>query len=228
MRPQLTTEQRVKLALPMVEQCAEELARLFNPVTRDELLGPGTIGAHEAAEKYREEKHPYFVVYARHYIRGRMLDAIRVEHRALRARVERAMERAYDGFSAHEAETVDTFADPPEKILEGARQGHDDALAAAFFASMMEMRGASAEEIHAELEGQAEILGHLGDAMATLYPHEREVIQRVYVEDLTLDDVAALIGMSQNTVQRRHVAALRKLREFLLSRGVNAPALLGR
>lgn len=42
----------------------------------------------------------------------------------------------------------------------------------------------------------------------------------MYEEDLTLDDAAGAVGVSQKTMQRRHVSALRKLRAYLLEREV--------
>ena len=63
-------------------------------------------------------------------------------------------------------------------------------------------------------------LAHLRDALGTLYPHEREVLHLVYEEDKTLDEAAEVVGMSQKTMQRRHVSALRKLRAYLLERDV--------
>ena len=225
-----TAEQRlVMIALPMVEQCACELAATFHPrVKREELLGPGTIGAHEAARRYDVEKHPSFPVYARHRIFGEMLDSIREEHRSLRARVEHAMERAHHGFSAHQEVTVDTFADPEETILEGAREGGDEALAAAFFAAAVVMaREPSPEEAVMELEGGWDTFDMVRDAISSLNPHQREVIHLVYQKDMILEEAALAVGVSEKTAQRRHASALRVIRAFLVARGVTAPRLLG-
>jgi RNA polymerase sigma factor (sigma-70 family) len=227
-RPEPTPQQRlVMIALPMVEQCADELARLYYPrVKREDLLGAGTIGADRAARRYDKEKHPSFPVYARHYIRGWMLDSIRAEFTSLRARVEHAMERAHDTFSGHQAFDLDLFADPVETIVEGAREGGDDALAAAFFAAVLEAQGASPEEVAVELEGQSTTIAVLRAAMAGLLPLEREVIRLVYTETIEVDEVAKKVGVSPRTVQRRHASALGKLREILLARGVEAPKLI--
>jgi RNA polymerase sigma factor (sigma-70 family) len=215
------------IALPMVEQCADELAALFYPrVKREELLGPGTIGADQAASRYDKEKHPNFPVYARHYIRGRMLDSIRIEYTSLRARVERAMERAYDEFSAHQDFGLDLFSDPVETIAAGAREGGDEALAAAFFAAVLEAQGASPEAVVLELEGQVTTLAALREATGSLLPLEREVIELIYTEEMQIDDVAVKVGVNPRTVQRRHARALRRLTEVLLARGVTDPRLI--
>ena len=218
----------IELALPLVEQCVAALVRCFPALLqREELLGPGTLGMYEAIAKYREDRYPHFQGYARHYIRHRILDSIDAAHWSLRARVERAMELGFDEFSSHQIVNVNLFRDPVEKVVDGAREGGDEALAASFLAGILEAQGASPEEIAIELEGQATTLEHLRDAMGTLHPHEREVLHLVYEEDLTLDDAAVKVGVSQKTAQRRHVSALRKLRAFLLERDVVDPRLLG-
>ncbi len=54
--------------------------------------------------------------------------------------------------------------------------------------------------------------------MARLYPHERAVMQLVYWETKTLDEVAAMLDISPKVAQRRHAAALRKLHQLLEGR----------
>ena len=225
----LARQRLVELAMPMVEQCAREIARCFPALLkREDLLGPATVGMYEAIDKYREDRHPHFVGYAQHYIRHRILDSIDAEHWSLRARVERAMEIGFDRFSGHQIVNVNLFKDPVEQVVDGARQGGDEALAAAFFAGILEAQGASPEEAAMELQGQVTGLEHVRAALGTLHSHEREVIRLVYEEDKTLDEAAVKIGVSQKTAQRRHVSALRKLRACLVARGVTDARLLGR
>ena len=226
-RPALTPEQRalVDLGMPLVEHAAAEIGRRYRTrCTAAELLGPGTIALCEAAVAYRQDGHPSFLEYAKHHVRGRMLDAVHAEHFSLRARVEHAMERAYCRISSHQVADFDLFADPEEKLVEGAQRGCDDVLAAAFLAGLLEAQEATPEEQVMELEGQVATRASLQAALAALYPHEREVIHLLYEkgrrERVTLDDVAREIGVHESTAQRRHVAALRKLREQLAKRGI--------
>lgn len=221
----LTPEQRelVRAGEPFVEEHAAEIAwRYRGRVTRDELLGPGTIGLHEAAVKYREERHPSFKHYAKHYIRGRMLDAVRREHFSLRARVEHEMERAYSRMSGHQVLDVNLFSDPEEALREGGHRGAGDLLAAAFLAGVAEAEASTptGEEELAEREECLVALEALREGIARLHPHEREVVDLYYVQGMTMDEVASSIRMSPDTAQRRHVAALRKLRKHLEAHGV--------
>ncbi len=119
------------------------------------------------------------------------------------------MERAYCGFEVHQLLDVDLFSDPDERLLDGARGGCDDALAAALVAFTNEAQATSPEDA---------VVGRvaLREALRTLYPHEREVIRLVYERDLSLAEAARELGVHANTAQNRCQSALRKLRAFLV------------
>ncbi len=154
----LTPRQRllVKAFLPMVAKIAASIvARYGGRLSHGELLGPGTIALHEAAATYDEERHPDFEHYARHHVRGRMLDAIRADRFSSRARVERAMERAFDRFAGHQTLDVDTVMESDERIVEEVERGCDDALAVAVLAGLIEAQGHAPEALLIAAEEQA-------------------------------------------------------------------------
>ena len=220
--PPLSAEQQqlVQMGVRMVERCADEVARRHHGlVTAEELLAIGALALHEAALAYREDQHPSFLHFAKHHVHGRMLDAIRTEHFSLRARVEHAMERAFCRFESHHTLDVDLFADDEDKLLDGARRGCADALAATFLAGLLEAQQATPEEAVAELEGQVTTLASLRGALATLHPDEQAAIQLVYGKGMTLTEVAQETGVHVNTAKNRHLSALRKLRALLVERG---------
>lgn len=210
--PALTSKQNalVKLGLPEVRRCAAEVARRYRGrFTPEEMLAPGTVGLLVAARSYDEERGLGFRYYARHYILGRMLNAIKTDLFSTRARVEHAMERAFCGFSAHQVLEGDLFADSEEKLLDDARRGCDDALAASLVAAAAEAREASPED--------AVILRiSLREALATLYPHELEVTQLVHEKGMSVAEASRDLRVHINTAQNRYTSALRKLRAFLL------------
>jgi len=214
-----TSEQRrlVDMGLPMVRQCAAELAARY-PVTAVELLGPGTVALHEAARAYHEKRHPSFPVYARHHIRGRMIDAIHDEpfsRGGRTARIERVMERAFEVVSSHHVVDVDLFRDSEADILAGARRAQTELLAAAFMAGLLDDQRANPEDRVIERMT-------LSEALATLYPHELQVIRLVYEEGMSVDEVGAELGIHPNTAQRRHASALRKLHAYFTQEGEKA------
>jgi RNA polymerase sigma factor (sigma-70 family) len=194
----------------MVEICARQVARRYHRhVTWRELLATGLFALRKAARAFHEDQRTDFSVYARHNVRGRMIDSIRRDHFSWSDRVERAMERAYDVFSSHQDVEVDTFSDPKEKLLDGAQQGCDDALAAAIVAGAQEAQAAGPE---------AALLDRIAvrEARKALLPADREVIRQVYDEEKTLDQVAVAVGVAAHTAQRRHARGLRRLRDLLV------------
>lgn len=220
-RPLTPEQQRyIKHGLALVERGAVAIARSYHPlVKREELLGPGTIALYEAVHAYRPERHPHFLQYAQYHVCGRMLDAVRTDHCSLRARVERAMDRAFYRMISHQEVAVDLFADPPEKVQEGVRSGSADLAAATYLAALLEGHEASQEDQIVELEGQLATLASLHEGLASLNPYEREVIRKVYEEKLTLDEVSEHVSVPARSCQRRHASALRKLHGFLTRRG---------
>jgi RNA polymerase sigma factor (sigma-70 family) len=203
----------VESALPMVDQCARALAHRYRDiVTHGELLAAGTIAAHDAAAIYEEDKHPDFSVFARHFIRGQMMDAIAAERFSLRARVERAMERAFEQMASHATLEINLFMAEDEAVEANAREGKARALASAFLAGVLEVHAQSAEELAIEAEAKQAAIGTLAQAIGALYPHEREVIRLVYEQGLTLDKAARALSVHLNTVKGRHRSALVKLR----------------
>jgi RNA polymerase sigma factor (sigma-70 family) len=221
-RPALTPEQQryIQHGLALVERGAIAIARSYHPIVRrEELLGPGTIALYEAVHAYRQELHPSFLQYAQYHVCGRMLDAVRVEHCSLRARVERAMDHIFYRMISHQELALDLFSDPPEKIQEGARRGSADLAAATYLAALLEGQQASVEDQIVELEGQVATLALLHEGLASLNPYEREMISKIYEEKLTLEEISKQVLVPTRSCQRRHASALRKLEGFLTRRG---------
>jgi RNA polymerase sigma factor (sigma-70 family) len=203
---------RVDENLGMVHACAAEIARRFRPrVQPDELLTPGTFGLFEAARLFDPERHPSFPYFAKCYVVGRMLDAVRVEHVSQRARVARNMERSFYRFAAHHVLDADTTNAPEEVLLEGARDGCDDALAAALLATACDAEAASPEDAIVMRVSVEKALG-------TLHAHEREAVRLVFQEAKERPEAARILRVHVNTVQNRLAAAMHKLRVFLADR----------
>jgi RNA polymerase sigma factor (sigma-70 family) len=210
--PPLTPQQEalVQLALPCVERCAREVARCYRRrFTPEDLLGAGTIGLIGAARDYDEERHPSFLHYAWHYVRGAMLNVVRTELFSSRARVEHAMERAFTGFEIHHVADVDLFAGTEEQLLEGGRQGSADALAAAFTAAVT-----AAREHPSDTEMALLLRIDLRRALLTLHRHELQMIKLVHEDGKSVAEASRELLVHTNTGQNRYQSALRKLRAY--------------
>jgi len=224
--PTLTPLQRkrVEEGLPLVYRIAEHVAHQFHgQVTKEELLAPGTFGLYEAAQKYDEERRTDFAHFAKHYIRGRMLDSIATERFSLRARVERVMDRAWERFECEAFLEVDTVYEPEEVIAAAERECCGDSIAAALLAALLEVHGQTPEEDVLAAEEQRVAKEMLKKAFASLYPLEKEVLRLIYEQGMTLDEVAKATRVHAVTAQRRHVKVLRKLRAFLLATRPSEP-----
>jgi RNA polymerase sigma factor (sigma-70 family) len=218
--PPLTPAQQklVEQGLAMLPKWAASVARWYHYlcVTPEELLGPGALALREAALAYDPDQKQSFPVYARLHVRGRMVEAIRAEHFSLRARVEVAMDRSFELFSSHQVVEAHVSSDPEQDVLEGTREGCADALVASVGAGVRAMHPEGAEEV-------AVLRIALREGMATLLPTEREAVQLVDEEGMTLDEAARVLRVHKNTMQRRHANALRRLRAFLADPAEESP-----
>jgi RNA polymerase sigma factor (sigma-70 family) len=207
--PPLTPEQLVQVGLPIMRECAVHVARRFlGRVTPEELYATGAEALQEAARTYDLEHHVRFQEYAKHHVRGRMIDAVKAELFSLEARVEQSMERAYEILAGHHVLDCDFFRDDESKLADAASKGADQVAAATFIAAVQEEQGADVEEamaMHLTLQ----------KAMASLYTVEREAVHLVAEEGMTLDEAAKELRVHANTVQRRYTRGLEKIRAFL-------------
>jgi RNA polymerase sigma factor (sigma-70 family) len=210
--PQLTPEQRrlFDLGMPMMRQCAGEIGAQYHYPGRD-LLGAGTLALIEVARTYDAAQHPSFPVYARPHLRGRMIDAVKAEPSSKSRRIERVMARAFEIVSSHHVVEANLFRDREDHILAAAREGQTEVLAAAFLAGLLDRQKEDGED------GMIERLW-LREGVDRLEPCQREVVDLVYREGKTLDEVGAALGITPKVAQKRHAAALRALHELLVER----------
>jgi RNA polymerase sigma factor (sigma-70 family) len=214
-----TQEKLCQDGLPMVEKCAREIARRFHPLVEPcELLAAGAIALRQSAACYTSDLHASFPVYARHHIRGRMIDAVRSEHFSLRARVERSMERAYEIFESYHPVDGDLFADDDQKLLEGARKGCDELLGAVFLAGVREemSQTATAEDELSLREEERALKADLERAKRDLPTAQRTALQLVYEQGMTIEEAAREMRVHRNTVQRYLTRAVQSLKAALI------------
>jgi RNA polymerase sigma-70 factor (ECF subfamily) len=65
----------------------------------------------------------------------------------------------------------------------------------------------------------------IADCLKQLSPAHREIIDLVYYHERTIDDVAEIIGVPQNTVKTRMFYARKRLGELLAARGLDRASL---
>jgi RNA polymerase sigma factor for flagellar operon FliA len=220
----------IEAHLPQVRYIAERmLAKLPPSVDRDDLIGAGVLGLLDAVEKYDELRGVQFKTYAETRIRGAMLDSLREwdwSSRSLRTR----------------AREIEVAARKIEQ--QQGRMAEEEELAAALGLDLLafqqllgELRGLTLLELDnrdeespgangwqvpdspersplQEYERQ-EMREKLITAIHQLRDRERQVVALYYIEELTMKETGAVLGLTESRVSQIHTRALLHLRAAL-------------
>ena len=226
------TQQHVGL----VHHVARQLARrLHDKVALDELVSAGAIGLMQAAASYEPSRGLTFSTYAVPRIRGSMLDELRRHDHMSRGARRKARALA----STREALTHRLGREP--RAIEVARELNVPIETLREWEMDVESAGEVSLDVAPRAlrdEGQAtaaaaipderapcidERLGHeervalLGIAIRCLRPQERTVLALYFYEELTLQEIARVLGLSPSRISQIRGEALTKLRSHLKS-----------
>ncbi|MBM4019093.1 MAG: FliA/WhiG family RNA polymerase sigma factor [Planctomycetes bacterium] len=211
--------------LPLVRHVVQRItANLSRPVDAEELIAAGTLGLVRAARAFDPGKHAEFQTYAYIRIRGAILDELRGRSFAPPA-VHRDIRRIRQAYQALLAETGSAPEDealaaraglPLEKLyqtLQDARRQHflsihgltdeEPALEA-----LLPADDSAAPEPEVE---RRELLQRLAGAIQDLAPRDRQMLLLYYERDLTMKEVAEVLGVTESRVSQMHAAALFRL-----------------
>ena len=220
----------IEAHLPHVRYIAERmLAKLPPSVDRDDLIGAGVLGLLDAVEKYDGLRGVQFKTYAETRIRGAMLDSLREldwSSRSLRARareIEVAARKIEQekGRMAEEEELAAALGLnlPAYQSLLGELRGltlieldnHDENSPGS---SAWQIPDEPARSPLMEYERQ-ESREKLIAAINHLRERERQVVALYYVEELTMKETGAVLGLTESRVSQIHTQALLHLRAAL-------------
>jgi RNA polymerase sigma factor for flagellar operon FliA len=227
-------ERRNALVLEELPQvyfiAARILERLPQHVEIDDLVNAGVIGLIEACQSFDSSKNAQFKTFAKFRIRGAILDSLRMldwGSRRLRRRARQITEAT--------AMLEVRFGRPPGKE-EIAKEMQ--LTPAQLDAAMMQLQGlhiagqqtasfdgeaaydviesaASTWENPFELYCREEEKAKLAAAVASLSEREQLILSLYYVEELTMQEVATVVGVVLSRVSQIHHAALIKLKRKL-------------
>ncbi len=224
--------------LPLVTAIAAHIQKSV-PVhlELDDLIHAGVMGLFDAATKYEAEKGVAFPTYAKHRIRGAILDSLRQldwASRDLRKR-HKQMETVTRELSAK------LQRDPvPGEIA--AAMGLD---ARRWQTLMVDFRslGLAATQVRAEREEQpvpetpstpancpdhvfakTELRDKLSSAMETLPKRYRQVVQLYYERELTMKEIGGILGVNESRVSQIHKSALERMHTALDRNGIHSAA----
>lgn len=226
-------DQLITAYAPLVTQVATRIiGRLPETVELADLVSYGMFGLIDAVEKFEPERGFKFETYATTRIRGAIIDELRAADwvpRSVRAKARsveasaRALEQSllrrvtdedvaeHLGWETSEVRTVraqvalshvaalDTLVGDADTHLTQALSASQPGVAAS-----MEVR-----EAHALL----------ARAVQGVRDREQQVLRLYYFENLTLAQIGQVLGVTESRVSQIHSAAVKKLREQLLSSG---------
>lgn len=218
--------------LPQVKYIARRIHdRLPAQVPLDDLIHAGVVGLIDAVEKFDPRKKVQLKSYAKFRIRGAILDSLREldwSPRHLRRQARRIEEARRDLKLRLRREATE-----PELAKELAMNLED------FQHLLGELRGLDVVSLQAEsMDPQAdeevvsyrpggtdkdpfilclhgEIRSHITNALEDLDEKERQVVTRYYLEERTMKEVGAGLGVGESRVSQIHSAAIVRLRARL-------------
>jgi len=204
-------------------------------VDLDDLVHVGILGLFDAANKFEPAKNVPFSSYAKHRIRGAILDSLRELDWASRDMRRRSKEvEAATHELAAELQRVPTETEVAQKMGVTAQRWR---------AIMVDLRNVGLISYSSRSEGddlpvpdfagkpedrpdsiclQEEMLAALGLAVKTLPLRYQKLISLYYTADMTMKEIGGVLGINESRVSQMHRLALRKLREALSAVGITS------
>jgi RNA polymerase sigma factor for flagellar operon FliA len=235
-QPQLSHDVARRM-IPTVHRIAHQLARrLPRHIRIDDLVGAGCQGLVSAISRFDPERGEGFDSYAEFRIRGSMLDELRsadplsrdqrghsnkiaAASRALHARLGRAP--AADEIAAELGISLDAYWERLSSVTTGQTASidaeSDDDKGPAFH--LLDPHAEPADENLSRKETRQAI----NRAIAALPPRLGRVLDLHYVEGLTLQQIGALLGVSESRVCQIETDAIRRIRALCPDYVADAP-----
>ena len=217
--------------LPLVRFLARQLhARLPQHVELDDLVSAGTVGLLDAVARFDGEKKAQFRSYAQYRIRGAMMDSLRAADwspRTLR-RQGRLIEQAKQALAAQGLQAPDDQQTADQMSVPLATYQHIVSdLKRLELGSLQIARSEEAgAQASASIPGpaseaplfrclQGEGWEALKAAIEALPEKERLVLNLYYYEELTMKEIAEVLGVVGSRVSQLHASAVLRLKESL-------------
>lgn len=221
-------EQLTLRYMPLVKLIAGRMAMYFGGnVEYDDLVSYGSLGLLDAIEKYDSQKGVKFETYAYTRIRGAIIDCVRSQDwvpRSIRQKAKE-VEKAYieiekEGKIPTDEEvakrtglTLSEFQKLKEKISSGMILSLEGFLEQNYEIKIGGLEDfVSHPEVFIENEELKEVLRQ---EIESLSENEKMVILLYYFEELSIKEIAKILGVSESRVSQLHTRALLKLRAKL-------------
>jgi RNA polymerase sigma factor FliA len=225
--------------LPLVKAIAVRVhENLPVHVDVDDLVHAGILGLFDAANKYNPEKQVAFSSYAKHRIKGAILDSLRQldwASRDLRRRHKQVEEATRELSSV--LQRTPTESEVAEKLgvdVERWRQMMLDLRSVGLISASS--RAADQEELPApdfpskpetqpdSMCAREQLRSVLGDAMKALPERYQKVVVLYYTNEMTMKEIGGVLGINESRVSQIHKSALEKMAAVLQANGIHSSA----
>jgi RNA polymerase sigma factor FliA len=252
-QPKMTTT-AVQTALSKDTTCRDELVLNHLPlvtaiatrvyeslpvhVELDDLIHAGVMGLFDAATKFQPDKQIAFPAYAKHRIKGAILDSLRDldwASRDMRRRQKQAEQ--VKGELTGQLQRDPTEAEMAQGMGVSTRRwrqmlvtlGHIGIAAAQTYKHERDDQSAAeppcATEFHPDrVYARSEMRARLGGAMVALPRRYREVVTLYYDRDMTMKEIGQYLGVNESRVSQIHKSALSRMQVALTSTGIQSAA----
>lgn len=223
-------EEMILKHIPLVKYIARRLAMRLPPnVSVEDLFSAGVIGLMDALNKFDSGKKVQFKTYAEIRIKGAMLDEIRSQDCVSRSVRQKAtqLEKAFQTLQKKKGRRVEDEEVAQELGL--SLEAYYDIVNQANGVSFLDMENDwglrwsfSDEDLPDQICGIIENPIHLlhqeetkkiiSNAIEELSIKERMVISLYYYEDLTLNEIAQILGFTESRICQIHSKTILKLK----------------
>ncbi len=224
--------------LPLVKAIAIRVhENLPVHVDVDDLVHSGVLGLFDAASKYNPDKQVAFSSYAKHRIKGAILDSLRQLDWA-----SRDMRRRHKQVEAATRELAATLQRNPTELEVAQKLGIDQERWRSMMLDLRNVGLVSAStrtnegddlpapdfpckpESHPDsICAREQLRGVLGVAMKTLPERYQKVVSLYYSGEMTMKEIGGILGINESRVSQIHKAALEKMQVVLQSNGISSP-----
>jgi RNA polymerase sigma factor for flagellar operon FliA len=200
----------------------------------DDLVQAGTLGLIDAANKYNSQKQNTFSTYAKHRIRGSILDSLRKLDWA-----SRDMRRRQKLVGAAIAELSVVLERSPSEMEVAEKLGMNVVACRVAMTQLHNGGPVSASgfsDDHKDLPlpefvsasetqpdfmcGREEMRGFLDDAVKTLPERHQKVVFMYYAKDMSMKEIGCALQVNESRVSQIHKSALAKMGAVLKANGI--------
>jgi len=223
--------------LPLVKAIAVRVhENLPVHVDLDDLVHAGVLGLFDAASKFNPEKQVAFSSYAKHRIKGAILDSLRQLDWA-----SRDLRRRHKQVEAATRELASTLQRTPTEAEIAQKLGVDVERWRQMMVDLRSVGLISASSRTAEHDdlpapdfpskpetqpdnmcSREQMRSVLGVAMKTLPERYQKVVFLYYTNEMTMKEIGGILGINESRVSQIHKSALEKMQVVLQANGIDS------